>query len=126
MDTCFNLITRLPPTPLNYKKEKILRLEDLILLENTKLSYKLQHSLLPQKLYGMLLSDSKKQTLVKNHQYDTRTKILPKLPSAQTKKYHSSFLFQSIKDYENILLEIRNSKTLPTFIIYMKRKMLKI
>ena len=41
MDTCFNLITHLPPTPLNYKKEKILRIEDLILLENTKLSYKL-------------------------------------------------------------------------------------
>ena len=26
MDTCFNLITHLPPTPLNYKKEKMLRL----------------------------------------------------------------------------------------------------
>ena len=98
MDTCFNLITHLPPTPLNYKKEKILRLEDLILLENTKLSYKLQHSLLPQKLHSMLLSDSKTKTLVKKCQYETRTKNLPKLPSAQTKKYHSSFLFQSIKD----------------------------
>ena len=74
----------------------------------------------------MLLSDSKTKTLVKKHQYETRTKNLPKLPSAQTKKYHSSFLFQSIKDYENIPLEIRNSKTLPTFIINMKRKMLKV
>ena len=62
MDTCFNLITHLPPTPLNYKKEKILRLEDLIRLENTKLSYKLQHSLLPQKLHSMILSDSKTNT----------------------------------------------------------------
>ena len=61
MDTCFNLIAHLPPTPLNYKKEKIVRLEDLILLENTKLSYKLQYSLLPQKLHSMLLSDSKKK-----------------------------------------------------------------
>ena len=85
MDTCFNLITHLPPIPLNYKKEKMLRLEELLLLENTKLSYKLQHSLLPQKLHSMLLSDSKKKTLVKKHQYETRTKNIPKLPSAQTK-----------------------------------------
>ena len=71
MDTCFNLITHLPPTPLNYKKEKMLRLEELLLLENTKLSYKLQHSLLPPKLHSMLLSDSKKKTLVKKHQCGT-------------------------------------------------------
>ena len=60
MDICFNLITHLPPTPLNYKKEKMLRLEELILLENTKLSFKLQHNLLPPKLHSMLVSDSKK------------------------------------------------------------------
>ena len=126
MDACFNLITHLPPAPLNYKKEKMLRLEELLLLENTKLSYKLQHSLLPTKLHGMLLSDSKKKTLVKKHQYATRTKNIPKLPSAKTKKYHSSFLFQSIKDYENIPLEVRNCRTLPTFILNMKRKILKL
>ena len=48
MDTCFKLITYLPPTPLNYKKEKMLRLDDLMVLENAKLSYKLEHNLLPQ------------------------------------------------------------------------------
>ena len=42
MDTCFNLITHLSPTPFNYKKENMLNLEELILLENTKLSFKLQ------------------------------------------------------------------------------------
>ena len=48
---------------------------------------------------------------------------IPKLPSAQTKQYHSSFLFQSIKDYENIPLEIRDSRTLFTFILKMKKKL---
>ena len=42
MDICFNLITHLSPTPLNYRKENMLNLEELILLENTKLSLKLQ------------------------------------------------------------------------------------
>ena len=124
MEICFNLITHLPSTPLNYKKEKMLRLEELI-LENTKLSFKLQHNLLPPKLHSMLSSDSKRKSLEKKHQYETRTKNIPKIPSAQTKQYHSSCLFQSIKDYENIPLEIRNSRTLLTFILKMKRKLLK-
>ena len=85
MDTCFNLITHLPPTPLNYKKEKILRLEELLLLENTKLSYKLQHSLLPPKLHSMLLSDSKKKTLVKNTNMTPELKIFLKYPQLRPK-----------------------------------------
>ena len=124
MDICFNLTTHLRPTPFNYKKEKMLRLEELILLENTKFSFKLQHNL-PPKLHSMLSSDSKRKSLEKRHQYETRTKNIPKLPSAQTTQYHSSFLFQSIKDYENIPLEIRNSRTLFTFIHKMKKKLLK-
>ena len=75
MDTCFNLITHLPPTPLNYKKEKMLRLEDLILLENTKLSFKLQHNLLPPKLYSMLASDSKRKSLEKDINMKPELKI---------------------------------------------------
>ena len=103
----------------------MLRLEELILLENTKLSFKL-HNLLPPRLHSMLTCDSKRKSLEKKHQYETRTKNIPNLPSAQTKQYHSSFLFQSIKDYENIPLEIRKSITLFTFILKMKKKLLKL
>ena len=106
MDDCFKLITYQPPTPLNYKKEKMLRLDDLIVLDNTKLSYKLQHNLLPLKLHEMLVSDSKRQ-------------------SAQTKQYHSSYLFQSLKDFESTCPEIRNSNPLSTFTFRMKKKLLK-
>ena len=121
----FNLITHLPPTPLNYKKENMLNLEELILLENTKLSFKLQHHLLPVMLHSMLNSNSRMKSLEKKHRYETRNKNIPKLPYAKTKHYQTSFLFQSLKDYEMVPLEIRNSKTLSTFIIKMKRKLLK-
>ena len=40
MNTCFNLITHLPPTQDNYKHEKMLQLDELLILENTKLGYK--------------------------------------------------------------------------------------
>ena len=113
------------PTPLNYRKENMLNLKELILLENTKLSFKLQHHLLPVRLHSMLNSDSRMKSLEKKHHYETRNKNIPKLPSAKTRHYHTSFLFQSLKDYEMVPLEIRNSKTLSTFIIKMKRKLLK-
>ena len=125
MDICFNLITHLSPTPLNYRKENMLNLEELILLENTKLSFKLQHHLLPVRLHNMLNSDSRMKSLEKRHHYETRNKNIPKQPSAKTRHYHTSFLFQSLKDYEMVPLEIRNSKTLSTFIIKMKKKLLK-
>ena len=125
MDICFNLITHLPPTPSNYKKESMLNLEELLLLENTKLAFKLQNHLLPVRLHNMLNSDSRMKSLEKRHHYDTRNKNIPKLPSARTRHYHTSFLFQSLKDYEMVPLEIRNIKTLPTFKTNMKKKLLK-
>ena len=125
MDICFNLITHLPPTPLNYKKENMLNSEELILLENTKLSFKMQHHLLPVRLHSMSNSDSRMKSLEKKYHYETRNKNIPQLPSAKTKHYHTSSLFQSLKDYEMVPLEIRNSKTLSTLTIKMKRKLLK-
>ena len=124
MDICFNLITHLPPTPSNYKKESMLNLEELLLLENTKLAFKLQHHLLPVRLHNMLNSDSRMKSLQKRHHYETRNKNIPKLPSARTRHYHTSFLFQSLKDYEMVPLEIRNTKTLSTFKIKMKKNCL--
>ena len=125
MDTCFKLITYLPPTPLNYKKEKMFRLDDLMVLENAKLSYKLEHNLLPQTLHDMLVSDSKNQSLEKKHKYSTRSKGIPKRPTALTRHYHSSYLFQSLKDYENICPKIINSNTLGTFTLRLKKKIIK-
>ena len=62
MDTCFNLITHLPPTSSIYKRENMLRLDQLLFLENAKLSYQLQHNLLPLKLHSMLSCDSKRKS----------------------------------------------------------------
>ena len=47
LNSCFNLITGLAPTPNTFNKEKMLRLQDLIQLENRKLGYQLDKNLLP-------------------------------------------------------------------------------
>ena len=124
MDICFNLITHQTPTIANYKKEKMLKLDELIKLENLKMGYKLEHSLLPSTIQTMLKSDSKEKTLVKSHSYCTRTKNIPNLPIALNKSYHASFLVQSIKEYEKLPLEMRMLKKLSTFICKVKANML--
>ena len=92
MDRCFKLVTLLPPTLVNYKHEKMLRLKDLTYLENIKLAYKFEHNLLPPRLNDMLLSDSKNQSLEKTDKYNTRCRNLPYRPTAMSKHYHTSYL----------------------------------
>ena len=47
MNKCFKLITGQEPTPMNFKSERMLRLKDLIGIENKKLGYQLNNHLLP-------------------------------------------------------------------------------
>ena len=124
MDVCFNLITHQVPNIANYKKEKMLRLDELITLENVKLGYKMEHSQLPETIQEMMKTDSKKKSLVKTHSYPTRTKSVPKLPTAQNKAYHASFLVQSIKDYGKLSTELRELTTLSGFIRKIKKKLI--
>ena len=120
MNLGFTLITGLNPSPGNFKKERMLRLNDLIHLENNKLGYQLEKALLPCNLHDLLWTDSRNKTLQKTHQYNTRAKHLPKLPKAFNNRYYKGFQFQSIKDYELTPVHIREAPTLKTFIKRMK------
>ena len=124
MDICLNQITHQAPTLANYKREKILRLEELVLLENTKLGYKMEHQLLPTKLNNMMLSDSRQQSLAKTHHYPTITKNIPNLPVAKNKSYHASFLFQVLKEYEKIPTDIRQARNVASFTRKMNNRIL--
>ena len=124
LNSCFNLITGLAPTPNNFKKEKMLRLQDLIQLENRKLGYQLDKNLLPLNLHKLLWTDSRNKTLQKTHQYNTRDKHLPNLPKVHTVNYQRGFQFQSTKDYEATPVEIRKLSTLSSFIRKLKAYLL--
>ena len=115
INTCFKLITGLTPTPDNFKKERMLRLHDLIQLENKKLGYQLVKKLLPLNLHSLLWTDSKNKTLQKTHNYNTREKELPTLPKVKSINYQKGFQFQSIKDFESTPAEIRKCNTLTLF-----------
>ena len=126
LNSSFGLITGQAPTPKNFKKERMLRLHDLIKLENKKLGYQLDKNLLPQNLHKLLWTDSKNRSLQKPHQYNTRDKHLTNLPKVNTASYQCGFQFQSIKDYEATPVEIRQSSTLGSFVRRLKMQLLAV
>ena len=103
MDTCFNLITHLKPSKENYKKERMLRLDDLLHLEISKLGYKLEHNLLPENLHKMMISDSNQKSLTKTHQYETRTKEIPVSHLPKAKIIMTAFSFNQSKNIRKYL-----------------------
>ena len=124
MNKCFTLITKLPPTPKNFKHEGMLRLQDLIELENSKLGYQMEKELLPKNMIQLLWTDSKNTSLRKDHKYHTRGKHLPKLPIATKPKYHQGFQLACLRTYSKISKDVRDSLNLSSFVMKIKKQML--
>ena len=124
MNKCFTILTKLPPTPKNFKQEGMLRLQDLVELENSKLGYQMEQELLPKNITQLLWTDSKNTSLRKNHKYQTRGKNLPKLPTATRPKYHQGFQLACLRTYNKISKDVRHSLNLTSFVRKIKEQML--
>ena len=98
-----------------YRIHKILKVDELVNLEQKKLGYKLNNNLLLLNLAKVWLTDRIGKTLKKQHKYSTRQKDHPNLPSHCSKLYNDSFLVQSIKNYNSLNLDTKNLKTLHKF-----------
>ena len=72
--TCVNLLGKNQTTEDIYKKLKIMRVEQLIKLENCKFAYKMHNKLLPTKVIKLAMQDQRGNSLVKKHPYNTRKK----------------------------------------------------
>ena len=98
-NTCLRCIEpKLWPEESN-KKHKILKVEDLIKLEQYKLGYKACNKLLPTRLLTCLFTDSKDRSLKKSHGYNTRYKEIPNVPVMSSLKYRKSFMYMCMKEY---------------------------
>ena len=118
------MITKQQPTQKNFKQECILRLQDLIELENSKLGCLMEHGLLPTNIIQLLWTDSKNTSLIKDHKYQTRGKDLTKLPTATKPKYHQGFQLACLRTYNKISKEVRHSLSLTSFVRNIKKQML--
>ena len=80
----------------NYNGE-ILRIVDLIKLENLKFGFKFINDLLPERIKQCVASDAVGKSLVKLHCYNTRNKTTPNLSLCNSNKYLNSILCKGPK-----------------------------
>ena len=74
---CVEIISRNKSTELNYENLKILKIKELIKMQEIKVGYRLINKLLPNKISQQLQRDPKKKSLLKKHTYNTRGKKNP-------------------------------------------------
>ena len=107
-----------------YKKHKILRIKDVLILENCKMAYRLEHELLPENWLRLFNTNQKGNSLRKTHSYNTRNKKLPNLAKAHCKMYNTSYLCSSLRDYQNLNTEIRKANNFQSFNLLLKNKLM--
>ena len=98
-----------------FKKNKVLKANSLIELENSKFGYKLIHGLLPRKIETACMFDQNNSNLQKNHNYQTRHKKIPNIPIKMNKQYRASFLNKGSQSLLTIKTEIKEKPNLKSF-----------
>ena len=107
-------------------QHKILRINDLIHLENYKIWYKHHNKQLPKNLQDVMRTNHKYVDLQKTHQYSTRNKKEINLPPADTQTYRSSFLFKGLRDYQLLPAEIKSEKRENKFVTRCKEYLISL
>ena len=82
---CIALITKREAMTKVYQSLKIMKIPEIIKLQNLKLGFKVQHSQLTVNVLATCTMDAKKATPQKNHSYNTRRKNEQNRPKPQSK-----------------------------------------
>ena len=114
-NSCVRLIKPNSDMTSLYRSLGILKIPQIIELENCKFGYKYKKISLPSRIQQLVSCDQNNKSLSKTHKYETRNKTLPKKPRGVYKQYSNSFLCKWIDDYSALPREIKNSKTLAQF-----------
>ena len=117
---CVELISKDKNIDTKFKNLKIYKIPELIKLQEIKIGYRLVNKQLPNKIIQQLQSDSNKKSLAKIHPYNTRGKNIPNLPKVTRTSYINSYLYQSIKQFMLLPLDLRNMPNLSLFITNYK------
>ena len=123
-DKCIKYIANKPLSNKEYKKLKILKIEQLVTLANYTFGYKLMSGLLPIKTQSICLADSKRKMLKKTHTYGTRNKSVPNLPTKASTKYLNSFLCKGPCSILDLPVDIISNRNLRTFKTACKKLLL--
>ena len=109
------LIDPMKSLPEIYADQRILTIENVVKLENSKIWYRYYHGLVPTRLHQLMTEDSNKRDITKLHNYNTRQKNELNMPLA-TGHYKNSFFVKGMKDYSKLPYSVKNTLKLSHFI----------
>ena len=121
---CLGYITNRKINMSTYQELKILKIPEIIKLQNLKLGYRVQHSELPQPILEACMADSNNKSLVKKHEYNTRHKTELNHPVPNNKWYKESFLVKSIILYQSLPCKIRSIQHFQSYVSSCKTHLL--
>ena len=122
---CMNLIDKRNITmDKKYSHHRILRIKDILLLENCKIGYKLIHKQLPLNTHTTMITDHNTKSLTKLHKYDTQYKVFPNKPMVKGKLYSNNFLSASLRDVEPFMFITKTSRNIKHFRNQIKKSLL--
>ena len=124
-NNCLALITGRKASTKLYQTLKILRVNELLELENCKFGYKVINNSLPIRIMELTKTDHKGATLIKQHHYSTRQKNCLNKALAKNTKYKKTIIYKGTSTFETLGVETRNKSSLQSFVIACKNELFK-
>ena len=121
---CVSLINGKRADLNNYKKLSILRIKELLELENCKFGYKLLHHELPIRIEELLNHDQFGHSLQKTHRYNTRNHLLLNKPLTKNKHYKNCIISKGTGALETLKVETKLKPNLLSFTKDCKKQIL--
>ena len=119
---CVTLINK-SATTRSFKDMRILRIKDLITLENCKFGYRLYHGDLPTRIINLTNTDQHGKRLNKQHNYNTRRKNYLNKPLALSRVYKTCIIHIGTGTLETLKLETHNKSNLYSFVHNCKNEL---
>ena len=107
-----------------YKKYKLLRVKDILTLENCKLVHRVKHQEIPLQIENLFKTNQQGKSLMKLHNYNTRQKNLPNMARSHCKEYSTSYLCSSIREYQKLNYDLTKIESQKQFKLLLKKTLL--
>ena len=120
---CVELINGNKATSTNLKSLRILKVKDLLKLDNCKFGFKLIHNLLPTRIVKLAKHDITGKSLVKDHKYKTRQISLLNKPQAKKKAYRNCIIYIGTGPLETLKAETLQKPSLQSFVNSCKKEL---
>ena len=107
-----------------YNSLEILKIGELVRLENCKAWYRFYNGTMLRKLKSIMAEGSCHESLAKDHKYMTCRKNELNLPKASSQGYRKSFLVKGLLDFNKLPQKIKKLSSFSQFVLHCKKNII--